>query len=249
MKIQALEALKVSYTQQRDTLIQDAARCEALLRDACPDCRKEISVLVSVVKSGAAQEIASASESTPFASLRNRLIQRIEDEQGLSHEAATWGVDGWYEVVNRRPAPQNNRQQTPKVLPLAPAEDIVRDWKTGKETKNTYQVEAYVLSRKESDEEPGTIMDALTGHGIPQNIAEQILLKLSPRNDWTTILGGIALLVMWLVGSVTDAGWYTVFCLIGGITTLVMGMVQRRKWRKWTVSLAMRNADARRSKP
>jgi len=247
MNSQAIDALKAAYKTQGERLVADAALCDAMLRDHCPDCRKEIAILVSVVRCGAARQISFAS-SAPFSSLQSRLVERVRDEQGLAAEAAAWGVNAWRQVVSggsAAPPEPVERPRTTKALALPPAEDIVRDWGVGKETPTVLNVVQYVGSRIESDADPQTIRAELVGHGIPETIADQILLKRAPDAGWGAIGGAIGLFVMCVIGGLTGPSIWSTLCLFGGIFSLVVGLVQRRRWRKWVMSVAMRNAGGR----
>jgi hypothetical protein len=76
-------------------LCDDPQRCEALLRDLCAGHRSEVNVLVCALKERVAAELLASSASTPREVLLARLTDRLEDNLGLSHEAARWSVESW----------------------------------------------------------------------------------------------------------------------------------------------------------
>ena len=73
----------------------DARRCEALLRDMCPQHRREISVLVSAAKDSVGVELLGSSSGIPKEVLLSRLTKRLHDEQGIVEDFARWAVESW----------------------------------------------------------------------------------------------------------------------------------------------------------
>ncbi|HEX3001705.1 MAG TPA: HEAT repeat domain-containing protein [Methanoregula sp.] len=76
-------------------IARDALRCEALLRDTCPRCRREIFVLVNAVRQQVPADLLSPRHSLPPELFRGFLKKRLQDELAFSDEAATWAVDTW----------------------------------------------------------------------------------------------------------------------------------------------------------
>lgn len=77
------------------TIGSDPLRCEALLRDTCPRCRREIFVLVNAVRQQVPMDLLSPRHSLPPELFRDFLKKRLQDELAFSDEAATWAVDSW----------------------------------------------------------------------------------------------------------------------------------------------------------
>lgn len=73
----------------------DPLRCEALLRDTCPRCRREIFVLVNAVRQQVPADLLSPRHSLPPELFRGFLKKRLQDELAFSDEAASWAVDTW----------------------------------------------------------------------------------------------------------------------------------------------------------
>lgn len=90
------EKLKQLIEKNGDTLLNDPDRTEALLRDHCGPHRKEISALVGALEERVPLELKSSWQSamTPEA-MRARLVQRLEENRGLSADVAGWAVDAW----------------------------------------------------------------------------------------------------------------------------------------------------------
>jgi|GEM_PF-6148763 len=124
---QQLCALMAQYGR---SLVEEPGRCEALLRDVCGAYRREIFVLVSVLKDGVATALCTASASVPPAVLVARLTQRVQEHLGLSAETAGWAVESWALALGRL-SPQevaqgagardgSEAQDTPSPTPVTP---------------------------------------------------------------------------------------------------------------------------------
>jgi len=73
----------------------DARRCEALLRDACPQHKQEVFVLVGAAKESVGTELLGSSDGTPKEALLSRLTKRLHDNLGLRENLARWAVESW----------------------------------------------------------------------------------------------------------------------------------------------------------
>jgi hypothetical protein len=66
-----------------------------LLRDFCGQYRQEVSVLVSALKERVTADLLTSRNSMPSAILLARLTKRLQDDLGLTQEAARWAVESW----------------------------------------------------------------------------------------------------------------------------------------------------------
>jgi hypothetical protein len=73
----------------------NARRCEGLLKDLCGEYRREINVLTSAVEERIPLDLLAAGSSMPRELLLTKLSRRLEDNLGLTPEAAQWAVDSW----------------------------------------------------------------------------------------------------------------------------------------------------------
>jgi predicted RNA-binding Zn-ribbon protein involved in translation (DUF1610 family) len=73
----------------------DPRRCEALLRDMCPQHKREIFVLVSAVKECVPRELLGSSSGIPKAVLVSRLTKRLHENLGVAENLARWAVESW----------------------------------------------------------------------------------------------------------------------------------------------------------
>jgi hypothetical protein len=101
----------------------DAKLCEALLRDLCGEHRREIAVLVAAQKERVAADLLTPQVGVPREVLLARLTQRLQDNLGLTEEAARWAVDSWALALGLQ-LPQPTAP-TPLVMPAKPAPAVV----------------------------------------------------------------------------------------------------------------------------
>ncbi|MCU1290024.1 MAG: serine/threonine protein kinase [Acidobacteria bacterium] len=76
------------------SVIENARRCEGLLRDYSPGFRREISVLTMAIEERVPLDLL-AGKATPQQVLLGRLSQRLCDNLALSEQAARWSVYSW----------------------------------------------------------------------------------------------------------------------------------------------------------
>ncbi len=78
------------------SICDDPKRCEALLRDLCPDNRREVNLLVMALREGVAHELLGAGQGTlPMEAVLLRLSQRLQDHLGTAEHLAFWTVEAW----------------------------------------------------------------------------------------------------------------------------------------------------------
>ena len=77
------------------TICDDPRRCENLLRDLCAQHKREIFALVSALKERVVADLISGRGTLPRQLSLNRLSKRMQENLGLSEEAARWAVESW----------------------------------------------------------------------------------------------------------------------------------------------------------
>jgi hypothetical protein len=103
-----------------DALGEDAARCQALLSEACGDgFGEECAVLLTAIEHGVTGDLLRGrhSSETPGA-LLNRLCSRLEADAGLSSYPSRWSVECW--ALALRVVPESDRLMIVRVEGLAP---------------------------------------------------------------------------------------------------------------------------------
>ena len=94
------EKLSEIIARHGRSLAENPQRCEALLRDYCPQYKREINVLVEALKERVGTDLMNSSPAMPGLVLRAKLTSRLQDELGLSEEASKWAVDSWAIVLD-----------------------------------------------------------------------------------------------------------------------------------------------------
>ena len=89
------QTLRRIITKYGNDLCGDKRRCEGLLKDLCGEYRREINVLTSAIEERVPLDLLAAGKSMPRELLLTRLAKRLEDNLGLTEEAAHWAVDSW----------------------------------------------------------------------------------------------------------------------------------------------------------
>lgn len=101
MKSEADAILRALLHDHGPGLCQDPRRCEALLRDHCPDCKREIFVLMGALRCGVVAELLATSIKLPPPLLMTRWAARLEQDLAMTPEAARWGVACWAAALER----------------------------------------------------------------------------------------------------------------------------------------------------
>lgn len=89
------QKLQYIVTQYGRAICDEPKRCEALLRDLCPEYKREINVLISALRERITTELVNPSDATAKAMLAENLAQRLYDNLGIAKEFARWAVETW----------------------------------------------------------------------------------------------------------------------------------------------------------
>jgi hypothetical protein len=89
------EKLKNMVFEYGLSICDEPQRCTALLKDLCPENRREVNLLLTTLRAGLVGELLRDSHSNPIELLYNRLTRKLVDEHGISEEAARWSVIVW----------------------------------------------------------------------------------------------------------------------------------------------------------
>ena len=88
----ALDQMIRRYGQ---SIVEDARRCESILRDLCPESPREVFILSSAVRERVPAELLGSQGTAPYPVIAARLAERLETNLGLSHAFAAWAVETW----------------------------------------------------------------------------------------------------------------------------------------------------------
>ena len=95
MNDQPRQKLREIVARHGHSVINNARRCEGLLKDYSAQYRREVSVLVSALEEHVPEDLLRAPAGTPRAVLLKRLARRLSDNRALSETAAAWAVNSW----------------------------------------------------------------------------------------------------------------------------------------------------------
>lgn len=88
-------ALRKIIAKYGNDLAGDRRRVEGLLKDLCGGHRREINVLTGAIEERVPLDLLAAAKSQPRELLLTKLAKRLEDNLGLTPEAANWAVGSW----------------------------------------------------------------------------------------------------------------------------------------------------------
>lgn len=86
------------------SVIDDARRCEGLLRDLCGAYPREINVLVGALKQRVPHDLTTSSKTLPILVLFAQLKKRLIDTLALTEDACDWAIYSWalaLEIITR----------------------------------------------------------------------------------------------------------------------------------------------------
>ena len=129
------------------SVCEEVPRCEGLLRDLCPGHRAEVNLLVTALRERVVSELVKpASSGVPVEFLLGRLGKRLEEEHGLTADAARWAVESWALALGRITAADLSRQDPVKagsrassaasIEPDLPVSQMARDSAVGPKAAN-----------------------------------------------------------------------------------------------------------------
>lgn len=120
------QVLRRIIAKYGNDLCGDARRCEGLLKDLCGEYRREISVLTNAIEERIPLDLLAAGSSVPRDLLLSKLAKRLEDNLGLTLEAAHWSVNSWaiaLGVINETEVAAKEKNQSnssPRIPPVIP---------------------------------------------------------------------------------------------------------------------------------
>ena len=77
------------------SVCDDAKRCEALLKDLCPQHKREVFLLVWALREEVAKELLKPNQLLLMETIISRLSQKLYDKLGFDNGLAQWAVESW----------------------------------------------------------------------------------------------------------------------------------------------------------
>jgi hypothetical protein len=136
---------------------EDSRRCEALLKDFCPDGRAQVHLLVIAARAEVPKQLMSSAAGSSRELLVARLARTLEEDYAVTAEAACWAVECWAlalgvaVAVARLTAPvavAAQRATAVQAAAIEPSRPLRRKWPAG---------------QRFVDNGDGTVTDAKTG--------------------------------------------------------------------------------------
>jgi formylglycine-generating enzyme required for sulfatase activity len=111
-----LHFILVQYGQ---SVCQDAKRCEALIRDLCPEYELERNLLIAALKAGIPQALLNSSAQVAIELTIKTHAQRLHLQLGIAEHFAQWSVESWAFSLNMltQPIAQQPQSPAPKQIP------------------------------------------------------------------------------------------------------------------------------------
>jgi hypothetical protein len=99
-------------TQHSHLICDDHKKCEAMLRDLCPEYNREINILITALREKVAADLLTVSDATPKELLLANLTKRLHDNFGFGEEFASWAVESWAFALGVTAMPKQATQKT-----------------------------------------------------------------------------------------------------------------------------------------
>jgi len=82
------------------SVCEDSRRCEAILKDLCPEFRRETHLLVVAIKERVVADLLLMPTALPVPLQIQQLAQRLHDNLGIAENFALWAVESWALALN-----------------------------------------------------------------------------------------------------------------------------------------------------
>lgn len=89
------QKLQALISQFGVAVCNDVKRCEALLKDLCPQNKREVRLLVIALGDGAVKKLSQPSSLMTTENLIAQLVQSLDENWGIASHHAQWAVESW----------------------------------------------------------------------------------------------------------------------------------------------------------
>ena len=93
------QKLQTLISQFGVAVCNDVKRCEALLKDLCPQNKREVRLLVIALGDGAVKKLSQPSSLMTTENLIAQLVQSLDENWGIASHHAQWAVESWALVL------------------------------------------------------------------------------------------------------------------------------------------------------
>jgi uncharacterized membrane protein YkvA (DUF1232 family) len=88
--------------QYGTSMLDDQRRLKALLNDLCGEYRLEINILMGALQERVAEDLLAVQNTDMGQIVAAQLARRLEDNLGLTAEAAQWAIEAWASCLGYR---------------------------------------------------------------------------------------------------------------------------------------------------
>lgn len=99
------QQLQYIITQFGRSVCDEPKRCEALLKDLCPNHKREVRLLVVALREGVVKTLTYPPSFLTIENVIMQLVQRLYDEWGIAVELGQWAVESWAMVLGVKFSP------------------------------------------------------------------------------------------------------------------------------------------------
>jgi tetratricopeptide (TPR) repeat protein len=128
------------------SVCDDTKRCEALLRDFCPEHKRELNLLIAVLKEGIPQQLLKPTPHIAIDFTVKRLAQNLHENLGTVEHFAFWAVESWALALNVIQLPNKSKS----VTDIDPA-SVWQQPKSVKPVSDVYREAVNYYGKKEYD--------------------------------------------------------------------------------------------------
>jgi formylglycine-generating enzyme required for sulfatase activity len=116
------QQLKILLNQFGRSICNDSKRCEAILRDLCPEHKRETNLLVAALKEQVVTDLLTIPAVLPINLQIHQLAKRLHDNLGIAEHFALWTVESWALALGLIETPQVIQSKANKIpTPFTPA--------------------------------------------------------------------------------------------------------------------------------
>jgi len=77
------------------SICDEPKRCEALLKDLCPQHKREVFLLAAALREGVVKELLKPNQLLPVENIFRLMVQKLDENLGIAIHYAQWAVESW----------------------------------------------------------------------------------------------------------------------------------------------------------
>src|ERR1700720_2762178 len=101
------DALQVVLVRHGRQLLDDRRRCENVLKENCPQAKREIAALIATLEYGVPRRLLGMPAASMTAMMIANYAARVAQDSGLEEGLARWAIETWALGLGLKLAPQS----------------------------------------------------------------------------------------------------------------------------------------------